>query len=173
MGRLVRLELPADDPDRAIAFYRGAFGWTVKKGNGASQDYWLVAAGDSSPGIGAIMRRSQPGQTTVNTITVEDVDAAVDRVIAAGGSLILPRTTIPGVGYFVYCQDTEGTTFGLMQPDARAGTSTSPRRAQAVTLAPSQPGSRPNGHSGRLRRSGSELRPARPPIRRGAPQAPA
>jgi hypothetical protein len=27
---------------------------------------------------------------------------------------------IPGVGYFAYCQDTEGNTFGIMQEDKSA-----------------------------------------------------
>jgi uncharacterized protein len=27
---------------------------------------------------------------------------------------------IPGVGYLVYCQDTEGNTFGMMQADPAA-----------------------------------------------------
>jgi hypothetical protein len=31
-----------------------------------------------------------------------------------------PKTTIPGVGYHAYCQDTEGNVFGIMQDDPSA-----------------------------------------------------
>jgi uncharacterized protein len=32
----------------------------------------------------------------------------------------MPKSVIPGIGYFAYCQDTEGNTFGILQPDATA-----------------------------------------------------
>ncbi len=32
----------------------------------------------------------------------------------------MPKTTLPGVGYLAYCQDTEGNVFGVMQEDRSA-----------------------------------------------------
>lgn len=32
----------------------------------------------------------------------------------------MPKTAIPTIGWFAYCSDTEGNTFGVMQPDAGA-----------------------------------------------------
>ncbi len=37
-----------------------------------------------------------------------------------GGKLIMPKTPIPGVGYFAYCEDPEGNLFGVMQADSNA-----------------------------------------------------
>ena len=34
MARVVHFELPADDPERAIAFYEQAFGWKFEKWEG-------------------------------------------------------------------------------------------------------------------------------------------
>jgi predicted enzyme related to lactoylglutathione lyase len=34
--------------------------------------------------------------------------------------LIMAKTAIPGVGYFAYCEDTEGNLFGVMQADGKA-----------------------------------------------------
>jgi predicted enzyme related to lactoylglutathione lyase len=51
---------------------------------------------------------------------VESVDKAVSAVSSAGGKLIMPKTAIPTVGYFAYCQDTEGNLFGVMQSDPNA-----------------------------------------------------
>ena len=37
-----------------------------------------------------------------------------------GGKAVTPKTAIPGMGYFCYCQDTEGNLFGIMQSDPTA-----------------------------------------------------
>jgi len=55
--------------------------------------------------------------TTTNTIDVESVERAVAAVTGAGGKLVMPKTAVPTVGYFAYCQDTEGNIFGVMQFD--------------------------------------------------------
>jgi predicted enzyme related to lactoylglutathione lyase len=118
MSRVTHFEIPADDPERAIRFYSKVFGWKIKKWEGPV-DYWLVTTGsDKEPGInGAIMKKSDPAMSVINSIDVKSVDAFLKKVIAAGGKTIMPKTPIPGVGYFAYCQDTEGNMFGMMQSD--------------------------------------------------------
>jgi len=119
-SRVVHFELAADDPERAAAFYKRVFGWEINKWSGP-QDYWLVTTGEGAPGIdGGIMRRMNPSQHTTNTIQVDDLDATVSSVAAAGGSVEAPRMAIPGVGYMALLHDTEGNTFGVMQPDEAA-----------------------------------------------------
>ncbi len=85
-------------------------------------DYWLVTTGaEGTPGInGGLLRKQAPTTATTNTVDVESVDAAVTSVQNAGGKLILPKTPIPTVGYFAYCEDTEGNLFGVMQADKNA-----------------------------------------------------
>lgn len=51
---------------------------------------------------------------------MESVDNAIASVTGAGGKLIMPKTPIPTVDYFAYCQDTEGSLFGVMQFDPSA-----------------------------------------------------
>ena len=34
MARVVHFELPADDPERAVKFYEGVFGWQIQKWDG-------------------------------------------------------------------------------------------------------------------------------------------
>lgn len=118
MPRVVHFDVPVDDPDRAIVFYSTVFGWKIEKWAGP-QDYWLIATGGSEqPGIdGGMMKREAPVVTVVNSIDVPSVDDFAERVIAAGGKVVMPKTAIPGVGYLAYCQDTEGNTFGIMQSD--------------------------------------------------------
>jgi len=37
-----------------------------------------------------------------------------------GAQVVLPKMPIPGVGWLVYCKDTEGNIFGMMQADPNA-----------------------------------------------------
>ncbi|HXO43578.1 MAG TPA: VOC family protein [Thermoanaerobaculia bacterium] len=120
MGRVIHFELNADDPERAAQFYQAAFGWQITKWGGPT-DYWMVKTGDAGPGIdGGILKRPQPGATTVNTIGVDSIETAVGQITAAGGRLVVPKFGVPGVGWVAYCLDTEGNTFGIMQPDPAA-----------------------------------------------------
>jgi uncharacterized protein len=116
----VHFEIPADNPERAAAFYKKAFGWKIEKWPGP-MDYWMVNTGpEGAPGInGGLMKKGDVTATT-NTIDVKSVDKAVAAVTGAGGKEITPKTPIPGVGYFAYCQDTEGNLFGVMEADKSA-----------------------------------------------------
>ncbi|HEY6188857.1 MAG TPA: VOC family protein [Pyrinomonadaceae bacterium] len=116
MPRVVHFEVSADDPDRASQFYKQVFGWHIEKWGGP-KDYWLISTGaDDRPGInGGIFKREGP-VNYVNTIDVPSVDEFVAKITEHGGKEVVPRTTIPGVGDLVYCQDTEGNVFGILQP---------------------------------------------------------
>lgn len=122
MGRIVHFEINADDPERAGKFYQDVFGWQVNKWEGPV-DYWMAVTGrEDEPGInGGIMRRMEPDAGIWNTVEVDDIDAYLARVEAAGGSVHAPKQAIPGVGYQAYCKDSEGNVFGLHQTDTSAG----------------------------------------------------
>ena len=47
-------------------------------------------------------------------------EETVERVLASGGSIAVPKMPIPGIGWLVYCKDTEGHSFGMMQNDPGA-----------------------------------------------------
>lgn len=121
MSRVIHFEIPAADPQRAVAFYKKAFGWKFEKWPGPLE-YWMVTTGaDGAPGInGGLLKKQAPTTATTNTISVESIDKAIDAVTRAGGTLVTPKTPIPTVGYFAYLQDTEGNLFGVMQSDQNA-----------------------------------------------------
>jgi predicted enzyme related to lactoylglutathione lyase len=119
MPRVIHFELPVDDAERAINFYRKVFGWQINKWEGP-EDYWLVTTGSGEPGIdGALTHRSEGFAHTVNTIGVESRDEVVAKIEASGGK-ILDKMTVPGVGWVAYALDTEGNSFGIMQSDPSA-----------------------------------------------------
>ncbi|KYK35870.1 MAG: VOC family protein [Theionarchaea archaeon] len=119
--RVNHFEINADDPERAAQFYREVFGWQIQKWKGPV-DYWLVTTGpDDKPGInGGLMKRESPHATTVNIIEIPSVDELTEKIVEKGGKVVVPKMAVPGVGYMAYCQDTEGNTFGIMEPDETA-----------------------------------------------------
>jgi hypothetical protein len=54
------------------------------------------------------------------TIGVENVDEIVDRVKSYGGTLLMPKTAIPYVGWITKFLDTEGNLLCAMQYDNNA-----------------------------------------------------
>ena len=118
MPKIVHFEIPADDPEKAIAFYREVFGWKIESWGGP-MEYWLARTGDEGEGgiDGAIMRREHPGQTPINIIDVPDLDEFMDKIVAHGGKKVADKVPVPGVGWAAYAMDTEGNVFGLLQPD--------------------------------------------------------
>jgi uncharacterized protein len=121
MPRVIHFEINADEPERAVRFYADVFGWNIQKWDGP-MDYWLAETGEKGePGIDdAIMKRMNPKTSIVNTISVPSLEEFMARIEKNGGKVLTPKMAVPGVGYFAYCQDTEGNSFGIMQEDSSA-----------------------------------------------------
>jgi predicted enzyme related to lactoylglutathione lyase len=124
MGRVVHFEIHADDPERAVAFYTGVFGWTVNRYGDMA--YWLLSTGPpDEPGIdGAILPRvgerpaiGAPVVGMVNTAQVPDLDATLVKVMELGGGIALDKQVVPGVGTLAYVHDTEANILGILQPE--------------------------------------------------------
>ena len=127
MSRVNYFAIPADVPNRAIDFYHGVFGWQFEVGweydtPQGREKYWHVITGDgASAGIdGGLTRREFPGQPISVGIEVPEVSASTDLVEKSGGRIIVGRVALPGVAWFAVCQDSEGNTFALFQPDSAA-----------------------------------------------------
>ena len=120
MGRVVHFEITADDLARARKFYE-VFGWEIKDSGMPGAEYWLATTGTGDDGIdGAIMPRSYKPQPVINWIGVDDLDDMVEKMTAAGGKVMGEKQTVPGIGDTIYATDTEGNTFGMIQPLPRA-----------------------------------------------------
>jgi predicted enzyme related to lactoylglutathione lyase len=119
MPRVIHFDISADQPERAVKFYTEVFGWKIQKWEGP-MDYWLVYTGEG-PGIdGGLSKRMSPSDTTINTIGVPSIDEYTTKIEKSGGKVVMPKTAIPGIGWFASCKDTEGNTFGIMQEDSSA-----------------------------------------------------
>jgi len=117
MATIVNFEIPADDLARAKTFYSELFGWKIEKVpmEGATE-YWFVGTTgeDGKPGLGGgMMARQSPEHQIANYVGVDSVDASAARVEQLGGKVVVPKTPVPGFGFFAVCLDTENNVFGL------------------------------------------------------------
>jgi predicted enzyme related to lactoylglutathione lyase len=127
-ARVVHFEVPFDDKDRALAFYRDVFEWQIQ--SIPEMDYNIVTtgpAGDqgmpSAPGYigGGMMQRQAPVKTPVITLEVDDIDATLATVEKHGGGTVAPKMPVGDMGFAAYFTDCEGNLMGLWQSASPSG----------------------------------------------------
>jgi uncharacterized protein len=121
MPSVVHFEITADDLERAIKFYTDIFGWRIRKQHG-EESYWLIESNpELKQGItGALVQRSFPEDSTILTFDVASIDDCARKIVRAGGKILRPKDSVPGIGYAQYCQDSEGNLFAILQFDESA-----------------------------------------------------
>ena len=115
----------ADNLDRAQTFYAHVFGWRFNAWG--PPGFFMIETGSTAE-TPAILGSLQERRTLVEgermngfecTMAVPDIDAAAKAIVEAGGTILMPKTTIPTVGHLVWFRDPEGNVAGAMQPDTR------------------------------------------------------
>jgi hypothetical protein len=119
-NRVIYFEIPSANPDAAQRFYEQAFGWSFQQWG--AQPYWFAHTGDDKErGInGAVMKELGPQQPVINTIAVDDIDSAIDKIKHAGGRIIKTKRAIPAVGWLAFFTDPDDNIFGILQEDSDA-----------------------------------------------------
>ncbi|HWP12891.1 MAG TPA: VOC family protein [Ramlibacter sp.] len=126
MNPVVHFELPYENRERVARFYQSAFDWQLQMLGEEMGNYVVAttAKTDAKPGApaGAInggfypKKPDWPAQYPSVVIAVPDVNAAMDRVTAAGGKVLGEPMDIPGVGRYVSFFDTEDNRLSILQP---------------------------------------------------------
>ncbi len=121
MGKVLRFEFQVPSPEQAIQFYSSVFGWKFEKMPG--HDYWFIITGErGDSGIDGGLMKSPDGATrTTNSIEVPSIDDYLNKIVVRGGRIVVPKTPVPGMGYFAYCTDDQGLLFGVSEvnPDVK------------------------------------------------------
>lgn len=120
-GSFIWYELLTSDPDAAAAFYSAVVGWNVRDANQPGMDYRFFFAGEG--GIGGLMalpevKPAPPAEMRpgwFGYIGVSDVDATIDRITAADGSVRMPASDIEGVGRIAMVADPQRIPFYVMR----------------------------------------------------------
>ena len=115
-NKIVHWELIGEDGEALSKFYAGLFDWQFEGVEGFD-GYNLVDAEQTGVG-GAVGQGSEemPNYLTIY-IEVESIDDHLERINAAGGATVLPRTVSPGVVTFAMFSDPAGNTVGLVESD--------------------------------------------------------
>jgi uncharacterized protein len=114
-------ELHAGDGAAAFAFYAKQFGWEKREAidMGPAGVYQLFGvAGSGSVSIGGMMTRTPetPRPHWLYYFNVEALDAAAERVKAAGGQIVFGPQEVPGGSWIVNGVDPQGAAFALVAP---------------------------------------------------------
>ncbi len=114
-------EIPATDLDRATKFYEAIFGISLIPMDLPNIKMRMFPIDDPMAGIGGAVVDSggfhKPSISDGPLIYLNgnpDVQIVLDKVVAAGGSVMVPKTEIsPEYGFMAVIADTEGNRVGL------------------------------------------------------------
>ena len=112
------------DPEAAVAFYGGLFGWELTDAMPpeAPGNYFIARLGSGSVAAVASQSEGAPPAATWNTyIWVESADEAAAKVLEAGGRVLTEPFDVPEAGRMAVCTDPEGASFCLWQAGQHKG----------------------------------------------------
>jgi hypothetical protein len=120
MASIVWFEIPADDIERAQTFYGSLFGWKIEKFPGLMEYLHIDTGSNDITRDGGMMKRQHPQQGITNYFDVPSLDEFMEKVQRLGGKIVMSKTSVPQMGYFAVCQDTEDNVFALWEKDESA-----------------------------------------------------
>lgn len=110
---IVHVEIPAASRLEASDFYHKVFGWEATQH--PEMNYATFRA-EGGPGGGfsptAGEQAAEVGRVMV-FIGTDDIESSLASIQANGGSTVLPKTEIPGVGWFAIFRDPTGNQLAL------------------------------------------------------------
>jgi predicted enzyme related to lactoylglutathione lyase len=114
MGKkVVHVEFPAKDVDRAKKFWESVGGWSLNDAGMPGMQYLMFQEGDQG---GAVFSMEGAGGTTIY-LGSEDIDLAKVKELDGEAE---DKQPIPSIGWFARCKDSEGNEFSLFQSDENA-----------------------------------------------------
>lgn len=117
-GEFVWNELLTREMERAKAFYGAILGWEYDTFEVDGHPYWVAKKDDGAvAGIGMV--EHGPVKTMqaywLNTVEVDDVDAAAAIARENGAAIIEAPHDVPNIGRFAALRDPSGAVIGMLQ----------------------------------------------------------
>jgi predicted enzyme related to lactoylglutathione lyase len=111
-------EIPSQQLDRAQAFYETILGCRLRRETMGPSEGAIFPYDGEGVGGALMSGPTAPAQSAGGTLIYLDaspsLDAALQRVVAAGGQILLPRQALPpGMGFFAHIADIDGNRVGL------------------------------------------------------------
>ncbi len=112
-GKFVWFELVSRDARKAQAFYGEVLGWKVEAMPMGAFTYEMVKVGDDTIGGYAPPSSDRTPPHWISYVSVDDVDATVAKVTAAGGKVVEAPHDVPTVGRMARIADPQGAELSL------------------------------------------------------------
>lgn len=113
-------EIPVPELEDAKRFYGEVFGWSFDP---FGEDYFAATAPDGEM-LGGIFKAPEHelGNGVRITFQTDELEAALERVVAAGGTVLTERSEIPGeMGWWASITDPWGRWIGFSTSQPAAG----------------------------------------------------
>ena len=124
-GSWIWYELMTPDADGSKAFYDRVVGWNIQTTHGEDTGYGFINAADGMVGgvlhLTADMTGHGARPCWVGYIGVDNVDASLAAIQAAGGRVLMPARDIEMAGRIAMVGDPNGAPFYIMTPTPPPG----------------------------------------------------
>ena len=125
-GSWIWYELMTPDADGSKAFYDRVVGWTIQTTHGNDKGYGFINTADGGMTGGVLhltgeMRQYGARPCWIGYVGVDDVDAGLAAVEAAGGKAVMPARDIEMAGRIAMVTDPNGAPFYIMTPTPPPG----------------------------------------------------
>lgn len=129
MNKVMWFDIPVRDLDAGAGFYQQVFGWEVRPrhpdDDGGALSFRVASTADTlpdgtpnTPGAinGGIVTRDIGIRQPTILVEVDDLEAALERIVDAGGCIVAQPRALPlAGGRFAYFEDPDGNISGLWQ----------------------------------------------------------
>jgi len=124
---VVHVEIHSNAPDKTKAFFKDVFGRKFQDMPEMNYSTWEAP---SEPGGGLQQVQNMPAGV-LDYILSQDIDNTLAKIQASGGSVMMPKSNIPGFGWFAVFQDPTGITMALYEALPRPRAASRPTRKKA------------------------------------------
>ena len=118
---LCHFDIPAKNSETIKRFYQGVFGWIFEKDEGSPESWSISFGSKEQPGLvtGGIVPRSAPTQPIGCHFLVSSIDESSVKIQDLGGVVFVPKTAVPGKGFYACCLDPENNYFVIWENDKK------------------------------------------------------
>lgn len=113
---IVHVDFSASDSAAAGRFYSTVFGWKTNQPPGFEGYTMFQAEGGPGGGFAQVGENTRAGTVTVY-IGTDDINATLAKIEATGGTTVMPKSPIPGVGSMAIFTDPTGNAVGLFSEE--------------------------------------------------------
>ena len=115
---IVHIEFSAKDQEDTAKFYQEVFGWEIQ--HMPEMNYSTFMCDDKLGGGFNPVSEQNPAGTVIVYVQTDDVEATLKDIEARGGKTIVPKTEIPGMGWFAIFADPTGNQVGIYKDNEQS-----------------------------------------------------